>query len=93
LIRFWILFGLRRLGLIDSFTYGSTSLNYNEKGDTQAGVRITPSMYGAELFLWVYGYLGISTKHILSSDKNFKIQCETFLPKTIIPFPKKDNEI
>lgn len=87
-----IFFGLKRIGLIEDFTYSSSSLKYDDKGNKMPGIRIVPSEYGAQLFLWTYGIRNKSTKMILSNDLELKRLETISLPDKIISYPKVEKK-
>ncbi len=63
-----ILYGLRKENVIESFTYGYKGLRIDDNGTSSPGIRIRPSAFGAELFLWAIGQSDLLVDQILKSD-------------------------
>ena len=63
-----VLYGLRKENIIESFTYGYKGLRIDEEGTRSPGIRIRPSAFGAELFLWAVGQSDLLVDKLIKSD-------------------------
>lgn len=66
-----VLYGLRKENIIETFAYGYNGLRMDEDGTIKPGLRIRPSAFGAELFLWSYGKADLLVDDLIKSKFKF----------------------
>lgn len=88
------LFGLSRDALIETFQYGSEE--HISKHCTEAkggGIVVSPSAFGAELYLWGYGQGDKDLGFILNDDEFDDMKDLPVIMKDVIPCDKQHNEV
>lgn len=88
-----VMHGLSREQLIEeSFRTGDPDyLSGDWKDVSQSGIIFIPSLLGAELFLWAYGYGNVHTFHFLDPRYHFPIKGNISIPKNAIGTEKKEH--
>ncbi len=88
-----VFFGLSRESLIESFMYGQAEdLKERYPGATDEGILYTPTVLGAELFLWAHGHSSASAIDLLDPGNAFSIDVSVVIqngPCATRPLPNQ----